>query len=311
LCSLNNCTVVGNTASSEGGGVYDGELNNCIVYSNAAPTGSNHNDSVFIRINNSCTIPALAACSNITSDPKLTDQFELTANSPCIDAGVNQEGMAETRDLAGVSRIINGKVDMGAYEFHYNATLQAFLQGPYCTTLHTMKVILPSNMPFSAPYAGDPRAVLQIPSNVTDWVLLEMRSDPSNSAIFSESAFLRNDGRIINAAGETNIIIEVSPGTTNYLVISHRNHLSAMSAQPIVFTNQAVQYSFTTGSGQYYGGTNAAAQLEPGVWGMMAGDADGDGKITAADRSICESQRAQAGYLAGDFTLDGVVTDED
>ncbi len=81
-----------------------------------------------------------------------------------------------------------------------------------------------------------------------------------------------------------------------------------MSAQPIIFTNQALQYSFTIGSGQFWGGTNGSVQLEPGVWGMIAGDADGDGKITTTDRAICSNQVGKIGYLSGDFNLDGVVT---
>jgi len=53
--------------------------------------------------------------------------------------------------------------------------------------------------------------------------------------------------------------------------------------------------------------TNACVQLEPGVWGMIAGDADGDGKITTTDRKIVEQQRGKTGYLSGDLNLDGKV----
>ena len=65
------------------------------------------------------------------------------------------------------------------------------------------------------------------------------------------------------------------------------------------------------GPHKYRGGTNACVQLEPGVWGMIAGDADGDGKITHVDRKICEQQQGQTGYKAGDFNLDGVVDGND
>ena len=44
---------------------------------------------------------------------------------------------------------------------------------------------------------------------------------------------------------------------------------------------------------------------------MIAGDADGDGKITHVDRKICEKQQGQTGYKAGDFNLDGVVDGRD
>ena len=48
-----------------------------------------------------------------------------------------------------------------------------------------------------------------------------------------------------------------------------------------------------------------------GVWGMIAGDCDGDGRITAVDRAIVSNQVGKTGCLAGDVNLDGEVTEED
>ena len=112
----------------------------------------------------------------------------------------------------------------------------------------------------------------------------------------------------MDANGSTNVLIEVSPMSTNYFMVSHRNHLSVMSAEPLVFTNQLMTYDFTTNWTCYYGGSNACVQLEPGVWGMVAGDADGDGKITEVDRQIVSNQVGRTGYLPGDLDLDGVVS---
>jgi len=84
-----------------------------------------------------------------------------------------------------------------------------------------------------------------------------------------------------------------------------------MSAQSVAFTNYLVSYDFTTGADKYNGGSSAAVQLEPGVWGMMAGDADGDGDVLAVDGSIGTDQLGQSGYLRADFNLDGAVTSDD
>lgn len=68
----------------------------------------------------------------------------------------------------------------------------------------------------------------------------------------------------------------------------------------------AVTYDFTTGADKYYG-TNGAVELEAGVWGMIAGDADGSGVVDAADRSVTWNERNQTGYLGSDVNMSGVT----
>jgi len=60
--------------------------------------------------------------NNITNtDPYLTGQYELSQNSPAIDAGNNSfRNVNYSDDLAGNPRIINGIVDLGATEFQEN-----------------------------------------------------------------------------------------------------------------------------------------------------------------------------------------------
>lgn len=48
-------------------------------------------------------------------------------------------------------------------------------------------------------------------------------------------------------------------------------------------TAAVVTYDFTTGADKYHGGAAAAKDLGGGVWGMIAGDANGDGSIDAVD----------------------------
>jgi hypothetical protein len=63
----------------------------------------------------------------------------------------------------------------------------------------------------------------------------------------------------------------------------------------------ATWYVSTNGPDKHFGGTNACVELEPGKWGIIAGDADGDGKITPTDRKIVEQQRGKTEYLSGDL----------
>ena len=67
-------------------------------------------------------------------------------------------------------------------------------------------------------------------------------------------------------------------------------------------------YDFTTGSGQYYGGASGAVEVEAGVWGMIAGDANSDGVVDAVDKNSfwrVENGTTYDYSKYSDFNLDG------
>ena len=75
-------------------------------------------------------------------------------------------------------------------------------------------------------------------------------------------------------------------------------------------TNTVVSYDFTTGSNQYYGGTDAAVEVEPGVWAMIAGDANGDGTVNAIDFNdhwLPQNGTAYSYDKTADFNLDATI----
>jgi hypothetical protein len=120
--TLNNCTLTGNSAFSSGGGAFAGTLNNCIVYFNTATNGANfYQDQYEGILNYCCTTPVPTnGVGNITNAPLFVDyaggNLRLQSNSPCINAGLNAYAPDPT-DLVGLPRIVNGVVDIGAYEF--------------------------------------------------------------------------------------------------------------------------------------------------------------------------------------------------
>jgi hypothetical protein len=115
---LSNCTLTGNSAGS-GGGAYHCPLQNCIVYYNFYYNSPNNYD--FGGLAYCCTTPMPdSGTGNITAAPLFVNtngwsDLRLQAGSLCINAGNNDYAPGST-DLSGNPRILDGTVDMGAYE---------------------------------------------------------------------------------------------------------------------------------------------------------------------------------------------------
>jgi PKD repeat protein len=319
--TLYNCTLSGNSAV-QGGGCRYGRLHNCIVYCNEAMEGA---DLSFAYTCSYCCVPDGTLGTNynavgtncITSAPRFVNRaagsFRVYADSACIDAGQNKEWLFSATDIAGNPRIFNGTVDMGAHEYTMNTRADALLLGAHDSSSGRMKSLLSDTRqtPTDAPYAADLTTAIAGPTNTTDWLLLQLRRTNDMSAVASKSCFLRSDGTVVNTQGGEDIRLECSPGHY-YLVAKHRNHLTAMSANPVAYTNSGViSYDFTTGPEKYWGGTNGCVHLGSNRWGLIAGDANGDGVVNWVDRTIVSNQLGMTGYLQGDLNLDGKVDGRD
>jgi hypothetical protein len=110
--TLYNCTVTGNSAAN-GGGVFHCTLYNSIVYGNSPANAD------WVTCRYSSVTPLQGGEGNIADDPRFVDaaagDYRLSDGSPCADAGANAF-VHGTTDLDGNPRIMNGTVDMGAYE---------------------------------------------------------------------------------------------------------------------------------------------------------------------------------------------------
>ena len=122
--TLINCTVVSNSAGSSAGGSRGSLMRNCIVYYNAAPTGPEFAPDAPHTFLCTTTLPS-GGGGSFTNAPLFVDQangnFRLQANSPCINAGLN-DYVNNSTDLDGNPRISGGTVDVGAYEFQNPAS---------------------------------------------------------------------------------------------------------------------------------------------------------------------------------------------
>ena len=189
--------------------------------------------------------------------------------------------------------------------------VKIFLHGPYNTAASEMSVALNNAglLPLSSPYAEDGRTISAMPADVVDWVLVELRSISGGSAVVSKSALLRKDGQVVADDGLTESISLNAAEGDYFIVIKHRNHLAVMSAAAESLTKTAVLYDFTTAQIQAFG-TDPMIEIESGIFGMAAGDANGDGVVDGADRD--PQWRTQNGtvwsYAKGaDFNLDGGI----
>jgi hypothetical protein len=139
--ALNNCVLIGNQAAGAGGGAFDCTLTNCVLLSNntaAAWSSVLYNSISYYNaggneagcaMTNCCTTPDPGGSGNITNEPVFVDlthgNLRLQSNSPCINAG-NNAYIASATDLDGNPRVINGSVDIGAYEYQGPSGLAGF-----------------------------------------------------------------------------------------------------------------------------------------------------------------------------------------
>ena len=134
--TIENNTIRGNSASRLGGGLgwCHNTIRNCIIWGNAAPQGAQVYGSAMPS--HSCIQDWTGGGEgNTPDDAQFVDpdgpddkpetyednNYRLWADSPCIDAGKNEDWMWTAVDLDGNPRIFYGNssltVDMGAYEY--------------------------------------------------------------------------------------------------------------------------------------------------------------------------------------------------
>lgn len=200
------------------------------------------------------------------------------------------------------------------------ADLYAFLQGPYGTPTFLRFMNKDLNdaglLPLNQPYSGAPwnypgtESVTAIPASVVDWVLVEARTGTGSSSAFErQAAFIHNDGQILDINGNSLNFSAPPSGSSVYFVVTHRNHLSMMSAVA-VSANTADKFRFNFASTfAGYGGNLSGVAVNTGVWANIAGDANGDGDVNAVDANLVwQPANGQINvYDQADLNMDGEV----
>jgi hypothetical protein len=181
--------------------------------------------------------------------------------------------------------------------------------------------ILPLNQPYNVSpwnYTGT-ESVGSIPNgNIVDWILVELRDAASAASATSatmmdrQAAFLLNNGKVVGIDGSSTLQFNNSLTQQLFVVIWHRNHLGVMTSSFVTESGGNYTYNFSTGATQAYGSTAAHKQIGPGIWGMMGGDGNRDGGVTATDKiPLWEAQSGTQGYLESDYNLDSQSDNKD
>lgn len=202
-----------------------------------------------------------------------------------------------------------------------NVSLTAMLQGPFSGTAMTTTIngILPASQPYNmAPwnYTGT-ESVTTMPSNVVDWVLVELRDagTASNAStatrIARQAALLLSNGNIVSTNGTSPLFVTSSVNHGLFAVIHQRNHLPVISANAIVPAGVNFTYNFSTASGQAFG-TNPQKQLGTSIWGLYCGDVNANGTVGTDDLNPAwKSNAGKTGYYPADLNLNRQVNNID
>jgi phage baseplate assembly protein gpV len=187
------------------------------------------------------------------------------------------------------------------------ANIKVWLEGPYhaggyMVTVLNDYVLLPLEQPYnSAPwnYSGT-----ESTSDNTDTT--------AASTVATRAGWIHADGPVVDMDGVTPLTFDV-PNGNYYVVVHHRNHLSIMSASALSLGKTSPLYDFTAALSRAYG-NNPMKQLETGVYGMIAGDGNADGRVDISDReSVWRLQNGTTWRYSklADFNMDGGIDAHD
>ncbi|MEZ4684828.1 MAG: hypothetical protein R3B47_01770 [Bacteroidia bacterium] len=175
--------------------------------------------------------------------------------------------------------------------------------------------IIPTAQPFNiAPwnYSGTEAVTIMPHDSVVDWVLVETRDAADPRIVLSRQAgFILQNGEVTGVDGHSLMVAPAAPSF--YVSITHRNHLSAMSAQPVSEVNNRFFADLTAVGSLYVNpaepGTPAA--LVGGRMVLLQGDQSSDNQINSLDLGGVMNNYFTTGMRTADVNLDGVTNSLD
>ena len=195
--------------------------------------------------------------------------IDMISNGAATDlaAGVIYESQPDASANCGVyAKAILGGAYVGSGPLYMSANLSSATNQ------------IPSSQPFNTfPWYYNGTESATITTDVTDWVLVELRST-TTSLFARRAALIKQDGNIYDVDGTSPVVFHsIIPGTGYYIAIHHRNHAPVMSAASVSLPNTAGTIYDFTALANLYG--SAPALNYSSLYTLVTGDINHDGKL--------------------------------
>ncbi|MCB9165736.1 MAG: M4 family metallopeptidase [Flavobacteriales bacterium] len=299
----------------------------------------------FFKSGNANSLPNLVDGYRYWFDDQEVDMETVVLNTPLspytLNSPINAQGLSvgqhvlhiQFRDLGGSwSSVLSQSFERVATP-SVLVPVRMFLEGPFDSGSLLMSDALRAAglVPTEEPYTGlgfelvgegggesTTSAVLSVTGSnaIVDWVFVEVRDNVLNDLVLNtRCALVQRDGDVVDMDGVSPLSMDLAPGNY-YIVVRHRNHLGAMTANTAMLNSATGLIDFTSTSVPNYG--TEAQKVLAGKKMLWSGNSFHDGllKYTGAsnDRDpilvriggIVPTNTVQ-GYYTEDVTMDGLV----
>jgi hypothetical protein len=148
----------------------------------------------------------------------------------------------------------------------------------------------------------------KFPGSTADQVTIELHSGIQGSY----STIVYSSGPVnLNVAGQVSCPVPLIHNSSYYITIKHRNSIETVSALPVSFAGNLINYDLTDALTKVYG--NNLVLMSDGRYAIFGGDVTQDGIIDSGDLLPVENDGSSfiEGYIATDVNGDGIIDSGD
>ena len=199
------------------------------------------------------------------------------------------------------------------------AKVKVFIEGYYEVSSGNMNTQLSDNsiLPLTQPYNVPPfnyngtESVSIIPSDVVDWILVELRApDNIETVLHQQAIFLRNDGMLITLDGSEDIAFADIAGGDYFIAVHHLNHIPIISNVVHSIQTAASVYDFSVSPTAAMG--DGQLKAIDGKYFMNSGDFDSNGLINNEDYNLWKINSSNINvYSPADGDGNGIINSLD